>query len=75
MRLHLGRAFAVGATGAEVLEALSTLIMACSVATLTDAAREWSAAAWDGQCPPPYDDEVVGMGSRLESCEYSISKT
>ncbi|MDP6787848.1 MAG: carboxymuconolactone decarboxylase family protein [Rhodospirillales bacterium] len=56
LRLHLGRAFAAGATVAEVSEALSFLIMVCSVPTLTDAALEWAAAARDGVCPPPYDD-------------------
>ena len=56
LRLHLGRAFAAGATVAEVSEALSFLIMVCSLPTLTDAAIGWTAAARDGLCPPPYDD-------------------
>jgi alkylhydroperoxidase/carboxymuconolactone decarboxylase family protein YurZ len=56
LRLHLGRAFAAGATVAEVSEALSFLIMVCSLPTLTDAAIGWTAAARDSLCPPPYDD-------------------
>ena len=56
LRLHLSRAFAAGATVGEVSEALSFLIMVCSVPTLTDAANEWAAAARDGHCPPPYED-------------------
>ena len=59
LRLHLGRAFAAGATVAEVSQALSYLIMVCSIPTVIDAATEWAAAARDGLCPAPYDDAVT----------------
>jgi len=56
MRLHLQKAFSLGAKVPEVSEALSYLIMVSSVPTLTDAVLEWSEMASEGLCPPPYTD-------------------
>ena len=56
VRFHLRRAFDHGATGGQVAEALSYLIMPCGANTLIESVDVWIEAAAAGECPPPFDD-------------------
>ena len=52
--LHLGLAFAAGATAAQATEALSYLLLPCGGNTLIEAVSFWEEAARDGVLPAPY---------------------
>lgn len=54
MRWHLPRAFAAGATQAQMAEGLSYLLLPCGGPTLIDAVDAWDQAAKAGACPGPY---------------------
>jgi len=54
MAWHLPRAFAAGATQAQIAEGLSYLLLPCGGPTLIDAVDAWDAAAKAGRCPGPY---------------------
>ena len=54
MEFHLVRAFSLGAQREEIAEAMSYLIMLCSIPTLNDAVENWIILANQGQCPSPY---------------------
>lgn len=59
LRLHLPRAFAAGATVAEVAEALSYLFLPCGGNVLIDAVDAWTAA---DDCPQPIGLESLEPG-------------
>jgi alkylhydroperoxidase/carboxymuconolactone decarboxylase family protein YurZ len=54
MLLHLPRAFAAGATPAQLCEGLSYVLMPCGGPTLIDAVDAWDRAAEGGALPGPY---------------------
>jgi alkylhydroperoxidase/carboxymuconolactone decarboxylase family protein YurZ len=56
MRVHLPRAFAAGATAAQIAEGLSYVILPCGGPTLVEACDAWDKAAASGLCPSPYAD-------------------
>jgi alkylhydroperoxidase/carboxymuconolactone decarboxylase family protein YurZ len=53
-RLHLPRAFAAGATPAQVAEAITYLRLHATGAAFIRAVDIWSQAAESGACPPPF---------------------
>jgi alkylhydroperoxidase/carboxymuconolactone decarboxylase family protein YurZ len=56
MRAHLPRAFAAGATAAQIAEGVSYVILPCGGPTLVEACDAWHKAAQDGLCPSPWDE-------------------
>ncbi len=54
MQFHLIRAFSLGVQKEEIAEAMTYLIMLCSIPTLNDAVENWIILADQGQCPSPY---------------------
>jgi alkylhydroperoxidase/carboxymuconolactone decarboxylase family protein YurZ len=54
MRIHLPRAFAAGASAAQIAEGVSYVILPCGGPVLTEACAVWAKAADDGICPAPW---------------------
>ncbi|MCC7284330.1 MAG: carboxymuconolactone decarboxylase family protein [Acetobacteraceae bacterium] len=54
MRLHLQRAFAMGATAAKIAEGLSYVMLACGGPALVNACNVWDELAREGSCPAPW---------------------
>lgn len=55
MRLHLPRAFAAGATAAQIAEGVSYVILPCGGPVLVEACNAWAKAAEEGLCPSPWE--------------------